>query len=108
KREAPSLHGAADQYALAAIACRALTGRLAFPRDSEVALISAHLKEPPPSATELRPELPAAVDRVVARGVAKTPADRYPSCAALIADLRSALAEASPAPSGIARRHNVD
>jgi serine/threonine protein kinase len=106
--EGRDLDGAADQYALAAIAFRALTGRLAFPRDSEVALISAHLKEPPPSATELRPELPAAVDAVVARGMAKTPADRYPSCAALITDLRSALAEASPALSGLARRHNVD
>ena len=106
--EGRDLEGAADQYSLAAVAFRALTGRLAFPRDSEVALISAHLKEPPPSAHELRPDLPAAVDAVIARGMAKAPADRYPSCAAFMADLRTALAVAPPAPIGLARRHNVD
>ena len=106
--EGRDLDGAADQYALAAIAFRALTGRLPFPRDSEVALISAHLKDPPPSATELRPELPAAVDAVIARGMAKTPADRYASCAAFIADLRTALGQTAPTPVGWARRRNVD
>ena len=106
--EGRDLDGAADQYSLAAVAFRALTGRLAFPRDTEVALISAHLKEPPPSASELRPELPAAIDAVIARGMAKAPADRYPSCAAFIAELRTALAVTLLAPSGLARRHNVD
>ena len=106
--EGRDLDGAADRYGLAAITFRALTGRLAFPRDTEVALITAHLKEPPPSAHELRPELPAAVDAVIARGMAKMPDDRYPSCAALIADLRTALAAMAPTPTGLARRHEVD
>ena len=89
--EGRDLDGAADQYALAAIAFRALTGRLPFARDSEVALITAHLKDPPPSANALMPGLPSGVDAVIARGMAKAPGDRYPTCTAFMADLRSAL-----------------
>ena len=89
--EGRELDGAADQYALAAITFRALTGRLPFVRGSEVALITAHLKEPPPSATALAPALPAAIDAVIARAMAKAPADRYPSCAAFVGELRHAL-----------------
>ena len=40
---------------------------------------------------ELRPELPAAVDAVLARGMAKRPDDRYPSCEAFVVALRGAL-----------------
>jgi protein kinase-like protein len=89
--EGRELDGAADQYALAAIAFRALTGQLPFARDSEVALITAHLTEPPPSASALEPRLPTAVDAVIRRGMAKAAGDRYPTCAALVGDLRRAL-----------------
>ena len=89
--EGRELDGAADQYALAAIAFRALTHRLPFPRDSDVAVISAHLKEAVPNASSILPELPRAIDAVLARGMAKAPAARYPSCAAFMADLRAAL-----------------
>ncbi len=82
--EGRELDGAADQYALAAIAFRALTGRLPFARDSEVALITAHLNEPPPSASAVEPTLPGDIDAVIARGMAKAPGDRYPSCAAFV------------------------
>ena len=51
----------------------------------------AHLRDAPPSLVELRPELPGAVDAVVARGMAKRPDDRYPDCRALVEDLRAAL-----------------
>jgi len=96
--EGRELDGAADQYALAAIAFRALTGRLPFVRGSEVALITAHLKEPPPSATALAPALPAGIDGVMARGMAKAPADRYGSCGEFMAELRSALDPAADRP----------
>jgi predicted Ser/Thr protein kinase len=89
--EGRDIDGAADQYALAAIAFRALTGKQPFERDSEAALITAILRDPPPSAFGARPDLPAAVDPVLARGMAKRPADRFANCAALVAELRSAL-----------------
>ena len=68
-----TVDGRADQYALAAIAV-ACPDRGSRPShaDSDVAIINAHLHDPPPSAfLRARPELPAGVDAVVARGLAK-------------------------------------
>jgi predicted Ser/Thr protein kinase len=82
---------AADRYALACIAFELLTGRRPFERESVAAEAAAHANEAPPSVATLRPDLPRQLDRVFARGLAKRPGDRYPTCAALVADLRDAL-----------------
>ena len=73
--------GRADQYALACLLFECLTGTLPFRRDSEMATIFAHLEEPPPAASDHRPGLPPELDAVLARAMAKDPADRYESCA---------------------------
>ena len=83
--------GRADQYALGAMAFECLTGRVPFVRDKEVAVALAHLKDPVPSAVALQPGLPAPVDVVLAKAMAKDREARYPSCAAFIEDLRTAL-----------------
>ena len=76
-----------------------LTGEVPFPRDTEAALLFAHLSEAPPRVGERRPELPAALDDVLGRGLAKDPDDRFESVGALVAAARSALAQpADPAP----------
>ena len=51
-----------------------LAGERPFERESELAVVFAHLNEPPPRLTDARPELPAAWDGVVARALAKEPA----------------------------------
>src|SRR4029077_19430836 len=68
----------ADEYALACVAFQCLTGRVPFVRDSDVAVAMAHLHDAPPSAVALQPELPAGVDAVLARGMAKDREARYP------------------------------
>jgi len=83
--------GRADQYGLAAAAFEFLSGRPPFARDEVMAVIYAQLSDPPPSLTARRPELPAAVDDVFARALAKRPRDRYPTCRAFADALRSAL-----------------
>lgn len=80
-----------DQYALAVVAYELLAGTLPFTRDDPLALLYAHLSAPPPALTTARPGLPAAVDRVLHRALAKAPDDRYPTCGAFAADLRAAL-----------------
>jgi ABC-type branched-subunit amino acid transport system substrate-binding protein/tRNA A-37 threonylcarbamoyl transferase component Bud32 len=97
---------AADQYALACVAFECLTGRRPFPRDTELAVIYAHISEPPPSAADLVGELPRAVDRVLARGLAKRPDDRYPTCGELIRGIAVAcgIATARTAPASRHRR----
>ena len=66
-----------DIYALAAVAFECLCGRAPFARPTEAAVLYAHMAEPPPSASAERPGLPAAVDSVLARGLAKAPAERH-------------------------------
>src|SRR5207344_1574841 len=72
-----------------AVAC--LTGAAPFQRDSDVAVINAHLHDPPPSIHERRAEIPASADAVIARGMAKLPADRFPDCRAFADGLTEAL-----------------
>src|SRR5439155_19685732 len=70
-----------------------------YPRDSEVAVLYAHLREPPPKPSEIRPELPPAFDDVIATAMAKSPDDRYPTCSALVQAAREAFARPTvPAP----------
>ena len=83
--------GRCDQYSLACMAFQTLTGRLPFPRENHIATITAHLTTPPPSVKELRPELPAEIDAVIARGMAKKPPDRYETCSEFVAAIYAAL-----------------
>ena len=96
--EGREVDGRADQYSLACLAFECLTGRVPFERDSDIAVAMAHLRDAPPSAVALRPELPGAVDSVLARGMAKAPADRYDTCAAFVGALRGALDISATAP----------
>jgi peptide/nickel transport system substrate-binding protein len=99
-----AVDGRADQYALACVTYQLLTGGLPFARDHGMAVLLAHLSAPPPSLTALRPDLPAAADQVLARGMAKNPDERFVSCGAFADALREALGLAlySPATSGAA------
>ena len=98
--------GRCDQYALGCMAFECLTGRLPFPRENSVAVITAHLTTPPPAASDVMPSLPRAVDRVLARAMAKAPQERFPTCTEFIAALRFAIETgettvvAKPAPPG--------
>jgi Protein kinase domain/WD domain, G-beta repeat len=83
--------GQADQYALACAAFELLSGAVPFSRDHGMAVIYAHLHEPPPALTARRPDLPAAVDAVLSRALAKDPVGRYPSCGGFADALRAAL-----------------
>jgi flagellar motility protein MotE (MotC chaperone) len=89
--------GRADQYALACVAYQLLTGATPFDRDQGMAVLLAHLSQPPPSLGSLRPDLPSAADEVLARGMAKTPEKRYGSCRDFADALREALGSAPAA-----------
>lgn len=73
----------ADQYSLACVLYHCLTGEPPFARPSEVAVIYAHLNDDPPRPSARRPDLPAGLDAVLERGLAKAREDRYASCTAL-------------------------
>jgi streptogramin lyase len=68
-----------DVYALAGVLHHCLTGEVPFPGEHELDALSAHLSRSPPRPSALVPAVPVAFDRVVARGMSKDPARRYPS-----------------------------
>jgi hypothetical protein len=86
--------GQADQYALGCVAFALLTGTPPFHRPTAVATLYAQVQAPVPAATALQPELPTAVDSVLARALAKSPDGRYAHCSEFAAALQEALAPA--------------
>jgi serine/threonine protein kinase len=92
-----------DIYALGCVLYECLTGQLPFRRDEDAALLWAHLVEPPPPVTAIRAELPAAVNAVVTRAMAKDPADRYESCEELLGEFELALSLPAPVSSPLGR-----
>ena len=95
--EGGRVDGRADQYSLGCVLFECLTGVVPFRRDSELAVLWAHVNDPPPRVCDQRPELPAALDEVIDRALAKAPGDRHPSCGALAAAAQAALTGVTPA-----------
>jgi serine/threonine-protein kinase len=84
-RGAP-LDRSVDQYALACSTFHLLTGAPPFVNSNPVVVIGDHLSSPPPRLTTRRPDL-TAIDDVLARAMAKEPAQRFPTCRAFAAAL---------------------
>jgi serine/threonine-protein kinase len=97
KADAPTV----DVYALTCVLFECLTGTQPFPGDSMERQITGHLTEPPPRPSNVVPGLSPQMDDVIATGMAKNPAARYPTTKDLSAAARAALsAPSSPVPGG--------
>ena len=90
------IDGRADVYSLGCVLYECLVGQPPFGRDSDVAVVFAHLEADPPAPSAQRPELSPALDAVIARALAKKREQRYPSCRELArASLAVAVGEAA-------------
>jgi eukaryotic-like serine/threonine-protein kinase len=86
---------ATDQYALAVMAYELLVGRPPFVGSMEQVMYQ-HFSAQPPSPSTFNPQLPAAIDSVILRALAKKPEDRFPSIAAFASAFEQAV-QVSPA-----------
>ncbi|MDX6668054.1 MAG: hypothetical protein QOK04_1434 [Solirubrobacteraceae bacterium] len=77
--EGRNVDARSDVYALGCVLFHAVTGAVPYVRDSEVSKMWAHINDPPPVATEVRADVPAELDGVIQRAMAKDPDERYPS-----------------------------
>jgi serine/threonine protein kinase len=96
--EARPLDSRSDVYSLGCVLYKLLTGSVPFPGDSMLAAAAGHLSLPPPKPTARAAWLSPALDDVVARAMAKDPADRFPTCRALALAATAAMEEFPAAP----------
>ncbi|WP_026343393.1 serine/threonine-protein kinase [Nocardia sp. BMG111209] len=80
-----------DIYSLGCAFFRLLTGQNPYPGTAPALVMMGHLNDPPPRVSALRPDLPPALDHVIARVMAKHPADRYGSCREFVQDAEAAM-----------------
>jgi serine/threonine protein kinase len=91
-----------DIYSFGAVTYECLTGIVPYPRDTEAAVLYAHLADPPPSPTEANPTLPASLDAPIDRALSKDPADRPSTAGDFVEEIDHAaggkLPETAPRP----------
>jgi eukaryotic-like serine/threonine-protein kinase len=81
-----------DLYSAGVVLFELLTRRPPFMADAPVAVAFAHVNEPPPVPSALDPTLPAQLDPILARALAKDPAQRYQTAVEFRADVERAIA----------------
>ncbi|MGW4632669.1 serine/threonine-protein kinase [Nocardia sp. NPDC004415] len=80
-----------DQYSLACTLYMLLAGQPPFPATNPAQVIAGHLSQPVPPLSGVRPGLPAALDVVLARAMAKRREDRFADCREFVTAAREAL-----------------
>ncbi|HEX3268009.1 MAG TPA: serine/threonine-protein kinase [Gaiellaceae bacterium] len=96
--EGRQVDGRADIYALGCVLFECLAGTPPFKRETEVAVLWAHMRDEPPALSEVRTGLPPAADAALIQALAKNPADRQRTCGELVQALREAFGDEGAAP----------
>jgi len=94
--EGRSLDGRSDLFALGVTMYQLLTGVLPFRADSMTRLMNNIATEPHPAMRSIRPELPASLDDIIDRALAKSAEDRYPNGATMAEAIRTCMRTIAP------------
>ncbi len=80
-----------DMYALGIIIFEMITGRLPFEHKNPNMVMVAHVSEPMPAPTEINPECPPLLEKVILRATRKSPDNRYPNMEAMVTALKHVI-----------------
>jgi serine/threonine protein kinase len=81
-----------DIYALGVMLYELVTGRVPYEAETPLAVLLKHVNDPLPLPRQIKPDLPAAVERVILKAMAKNPDDRFQSAGAMVDALAEAVA----------------
>ena len=91
--EGSRVDGRSDIYSLGAVVFHCLTGNAPFVRTTEMAVLKAHLVDPPPALSNVRPDLPRALDGPIVTAMAKHPEVRFETAREFAEALSDAASE---------------
>jgi hypothetical protein len=80
-----------DIYSLGVMLYEMVTGAVPYDADTPFAVIMKHISEPLPLPTQVKPDLPEGVERVVLKAMSKEPDDRYQTAGEMARALRDAI-----------------
>ncbi len=86
-----NLSPATDIYSLGIVLYQLVVGRVPFNADTPYAIVHDHIYRPLPIPSQVNPDVPAEIEHVLLRALAKDPADRYPTASAMVADFQAAV-----------------
>jgi serine/threonine protein kinase len=96
-----AIDGRSDIFSLGIVLWEALTGMRLFFHPNDLETMRNVLHRPVPRPSELRPDIPAALDAVVCRALERDPGKRYPDAAAMAAELEEHLREVRFSPEAV-------
>ncbi len=86
-----NIDGRSDIYALGVLIYQMLCGQAPYVSDTPARVMMMHVLEPVPNIQSIRSDLPAGVEAVVSKAMAKDPKDRYSTAGELAADLEAII-----------------
>jgi len=96
-----------DVYSLGIVLYEIIVGKVPFSADTPFAIIHDHIYKPLPIPTQLNPDVPPQIEKVLLKALSKMPQDRFQSAVELVAAFRQAVEEAGLTELSVARYRAV-